>query len=308
MNFLKLIRYQNLLLLAFMQLILRFGFLKHQAIYLFLNDWQYILLILSTILIAGAGYIINDIMDLETDADNKPERVIIGKSISEAMGYNLYFVMNVTGVGIGFYLSNLIQKPTFAGIFIIIVTLLYLYATTFKRMLLVGNAIVALILAVSILIVGVYDLLPLTFETNQKEMGVYFSLLMDYAVFAFILNFIREIVKDLEDVDGDYNQGMNTLPIALGVSRTAKIVFGLGAIATVILLWYINEYLMNNQLYYAVICCLLFVVAPMIFFVVRIWNAQHKKEFHMLSTVLKWVIFFGILSVSVINLNIRYHA
>ncbi|WP_284652138.1 geranylgeranylglycerol-phosphate geranylgeranyltransferase [Flavobacterium terrisoli] len=308
MNFLKLIRYQNLLLLAFMQLVFRYGFLKHEAIYLFLSDFQYVLLVLATVMIAAAGYIINDIMDQETDNDNKPNNVVIGKRISEAMGYNIYFALNVTGVGIGFYLSNTIQKPTFAGIFIIIVTLLYLYATTFKRMLLVGNLIVAFLLGISILIIGLYDLSPLTFESNRKEMGVYFSLLLDYALFAFIINFIREIVKDMEDVNGDYNQGMNTLPIVLGVSRTAKVVFGLAIMATLILLLYINTYLMNNQLYYAVIYGLIFVVGPMIFFLVKIWNAKSKKDFHMLSTVLKWVIFFGILSILVINLNVKNNA
>ncbi|RKS02564.1 MULTISPECIES: geranylgeranylglycerol-phosphate geranylgeranyltransferase [unclassified Flavobacterium] len=308
MKYLKLIRYQNLLLLAFMQLIFRYGFLKHEAIYLFLSDFQYSLLVLSTVLIAAAGYIINDVMDQETDNDNKPNQVIIGKSISEAMAYNIYFALNVTGVGIGFYLSNTIQKPTFAGIFIIIVTLLYLYATTFKKMLLIGNIIVAFLLAISILIIGVYDLLPLTFENNQKEMGIYFSLLLDYALFAFCINFIREIVKDMEDINGDYNQGMNTLPIALGVSRTAKVVFGLGFISILILLWYINTFLMSNALYYAVIYALLFVVAPMIFFVIKIWNAKAKKDFTLLSTVLKWVIFFGILSILVINLNIKNNA
>jgi 4-hydroxybenzoate polyprenyltransferase len=247
-------------------------------------------------------------MDQETDNDNKPNHVIIGKSISEAMAYNLYFALNVTGVGIGFYLSNTIQKPTFAGIFIIIVTLLYLYATTFKKMLLIGNIIVAFLLAISILMVGIYDLLPLTFENNKKEMGIYFSLLLDYALFAFLINFIREIVKDMEDVNGDYNQGMNTLPIVLGVSRTAKVVFGLGIIATLILLWYINTYLMNNTLYFAVIYALLFVVSPMIFFVVKIWNAKTKKEFTLLSKVLKWIIFFGIVSILVIQLNIKSNA
>lgn len=308
MNFLRLIRYQNLLLLAFMQLIFRYGFLKHEAVYLFLSDFQYFLLVLSTVLIAAAGYIINDVMDQETDTDNKPNQVIIGKHISEAMAYNLYFVLNVTGVGIGFYLSNSIQKPTFAGIFIIIVTLLYLYATTFKKMLLIGNIIVAFLLAISILIVGVYDLLPLTFENNKKEMGIYFSLLLDYALFAFLINFIREIVKDMEDVNGDYNQGMNTLPIVLGVSRTAKVVFGMGVVASLILLWYINTYLMSNALYFAVIYALLFVVSPMVFFVVKIWNAKTKKEFALLSKVLKWVIFFGIVSILVIQLNIKYNA
>ena len=308
MNFLRLIRYQNLLLLAFMQLIFRYGFLKYEPIYLFLNDFQYGLLVLATLMIAAAGYIINDIMDQETDSENKPHVMIIGKGISESMAYNIYFVLNVTGVGIGFYLSNTIQKPTFAGIFIIIVTLLYLYATTFKRMLLIGNIIVAFLLAVSILIIGFYDLLPLTFENNQKEMGVYFALLLDYAFFAFILNFIREIVKDMEDVNGDYNQGMNTLPIALGVNRTTKVVFGLGIVTTLILLWYLNTYLMENRLYYAVIYALLFVVGPMIFFIIKAWNAKSKKDFHLLSSVLKWIIFFGILSILVINLNIKNNA
>ncbi len=308
MKFLKLIRYQNLLLIALMQLIFRYGFLKHQDIYLFLSDGQYLLLILSTMMIAAAGYIINDILDQETDNENKPERVIIGKGISETMGYNLYFALNVIGVGIGFYLSNAIQKPTFAGIFIIIVTILYLYATTLKQMILIGNLAVALLLSISILIIGVYDLLPLTFDSNRNEMALVFSLLMDYAIFAFVLNFIREIVKDMEDVDGDYTQGMNTLPIAIGINRTTKIVFGLGVFATCVLLWYINTYLMTNHLYYATIYGLLFVVSPMIFFVVKIWNAKSKQDFHFLSTLLKFVIFFGILSTAVITFNLKHHA
>jgi len=308
MSFLKLIRYQNLLLLAFMQLIFRYAFLKRQGMYLFLNDFQYGLLVLSTVLIAAGGYIINDIMDQETDYDNKPDAVIIGKNISEAMGYNLYFILNVTGVGLGFYLANCIEKPTFGGIFIIIVTLLYMYASSYKKMLLIGNFIVALVLSMSILIIGVFDLLPLlAYAENRVAIFTVFSFLLDYAIFAFILNLIREIVKDMEDVDGDYNQGMNTLPIALGVKRTAKVVVGLGVMATLLLLWYINTYLMANQLYYAVIYGLLLVVGPMIFFVVKVSNATSKKDFHLLSTVLKWVIFFGILSVAVITFNIKNH-
>jgi 4-hydroxybenzoate polyprenyltransferase len=306
MKFLKLIRYQNLLMLAFMQLIFRYGFLKYKDIYLFLNDFQYGLLVLATILIAGAGYIINDIMDQETDSDNKPDRVIIGKEISESMGYNLYFLMNVTGVGIGFYLANIIQKPTFGGIFIIIVTLLYLYATSFKKMLLVGNIIVALVLSLSILIIGLYDLLPLTFDVNRNEMGVIFSILLDYAIFAFIINFIREIVKDMEDIDGDYNQGMSTLPIAIGLNRTGKVVFVLGILATLLLLLYINDYFMNSKLYFVVIYSLLFIISPLVFFCVKIWSAKEKKDFSFLSMLLKWVIFFGILSIGIITLNMKY--
>ena len=306
MKYLKLIRYQNLLLLAFMQLIFRYGFLKFQNIFLSLADWQYGLLVLSTVLIAAAGYIINDILDQETDSDNRPESAIVGNSISVKVAYNLYFVLNIAGVGIGYYLANVINKPSFAGAFIIISATLYMYATSLKQMLIIGNVIVALLLSFSVLIIGLFDLLPATYEGNQAEMGVMFSILIDYAIFAFIINLIREIIKDMEDFTGDYNHGMSTLPIALGVSRTSKVVGVLGIIATLILLWYINSNLMLSKLYYAVIYGLLFIVAPMIFVVVKIWNAKEKEEFRLLSTVLKWVIFFGILSILVITLNIKY--
>ena len=307
MKSLKLIRYQNLLLLAFMQLLFRYGFLKFQTKFLSLTDWQYGLLVLATVLIAAAGYVINDILDQETDRDNDKGNVIVGNFISEKAAYNLYFVLNITGVGIGYYLSNVIQKPSFAGAFIIVSATLYMYATNLKQMLLIGNVIVALLLSFSVIIIGLFDLLPATYEGNQTEMGVIFSILIDYAIFAFIINLIREIVKDMEDVDGDYNSGMSTLPITIGIQKTSKIAAVLGCIATLILLWYVNSNLMSNKLYYVVIYGLLFIVAPMIFFVVKIWNAKEKEDFRLQSTVLKWVIFFGILSVLAINLNILYN-
>lgn len=307
MNYLRLIRYQNLLLLAFMQLIFRYGFLKFQNIPLALNHFQYGLLVLSTVLIAAAGYVLNDILDQETDYDNRPDKVIVGKSISEKNAYNFYFVLNVLGVAIGFYLSNLIQRPGFTAAFIIVSATLYMYASSLKQMLLVGNIIVALLLSFSVLIVGLFDLLPATYDGNRTEMGVMFSMLIDYAVFAFIINLIREIVKDMQDMEGDYNQGMSTLPIAIGINKTAKTVFFISILAVGILLWYINTYLMDNKLYFAVVYALLFVIAPMIFFVIKIWSAKTKQEFHLLSTVLKWIIFFGILSVFIVTLNIRYN-
>ena len=304
MKYLKLIRYQNLLLLAFMQLLFRYGFLKFQNIFLSLNDWQYGLLVLATVLIAAAGYVINDILDQETDYDNDKGNVIVGKLISEKVAYNFYFVLNITGVGIGYYLASVIHKPSFAGAFIIISATLYMYATSLKQMLLIGNIVVALLLSFSVIIIGLFDLFPATYEGNQTEMGIMFSILIDYAIFAFIINLIREIVKDMEDIEGDNNNGMSTLPIAIGLGKTSKIVGVLGIIAALILLWYINSNLMSSKLYYAVIYGLIFVVAPMIFFVVKVWNAKTKEEFRFLSTVLKWIIFFGILSILAVNLNI----
>lgn len=289
-----------------MQLIFRYGFLKLQNIPLALNDWQYGLLVLSTVLIAAGGYVINNIFDQDTDNDNKPNNVIVGKSISETNAYSIYVALNITGVSIGFYLSNVIAKPGFASLFILIAATLYFYAVNWKQMLLIGNFIVALLLSFSVIIIGIFDLFPVVNQSNQPLMANLFSILIDYAVFAFMINFIREIVKDLEDVNGDYNQGMRTLPIILGMSRTAKVVSILSFIPVCAILLYINNYLM--PLLFVTIYMLLFVVGPLLYFSIKIWSASSQKEFHVLSLLLKWILLFGILSILVISLNMKYNA
>jgi len=308
MKFLKLIRYQNLLMLAFMQVLFRYAFLKQQNIPLALSDLQYGLLVLSTVLLAAAGYVINNIYDVATDTINKPQDVVIGKGISETAAYNIYFGLNITGVAIGFYLSNVILRPGFATIFILIASMLYFYSTTLKQIMIVGNVVVALTLALSVIIIGVFDIFPAINTENKAQMASLFSILMDYALFAFMINFIREIVKDIEDVDGDYNQGMNTLPIAIGKSRAAKIALGFAIIPFILCLLYINTYFFKNNLIFVTLYAFAFVLAPLLYFIVKIFGAKTQKEFHHLSTVLKLILFFGILSILVITLNIHYNA
>ncbi|AOW11388.1 prenyltransferase [Flavobacterium gilvum] len=295
-------------MLALMQLIFRYGFLNYQNIPLALKDWQYFLLVFATIMIAAGGYIINNIMDQATDNDNKPNKVVVGKGISETNAYNLYFACTVLGVGTGFYLSNLIEKPGFASIFIIISATLYLYATSLKQMLLIGNIVVAFLLGFSVLIIGIFDLLPVINPGNKVVMAELFSILLDYALFAFVINFIREIVKDLEDVNGDYNQGMNTLPIAFGISRTSKLVLILSLIPLVMVILYIKNYFFEFNLYIATLYALICIVAPLIYFAVKMADAKKSKDFNHLSTVLKLIILFGLLSISVVTYNILHHA
>lgn len=308
MKFLKLIRYQNLLMLAFMQLLFRYAFLEQQDIPLALADWQYGLLVLSTVLIAAAGYVINNIFDVATDTINKPNDVVVGKGITETAAYNIYIALTISGVAIGFYLSNVIMRPTFATIFILIASLLYFYATSLKQIMILGNLIVALLLAFSVVIIGVFDIFPATNTDNQAQMASLFSILIDYALFAFMINFIREIIKDIEDVNGDYNQGMNTLPIAIGSARTAKIALGLAVIPFILLVLYINKYFIENNLFIVTFYAFAFVLAPLLYFIVKIFGAKSQKEFHHLSTVLKLILLFGILSIIVIAVNIKYNA
>ena len=164
----------------------------------------------------------------------------------------------------------------------------------------------AILLSCSVIIIGIFDLLPAIDAGNQQQMRIVFSILLDYAIFTFFINILREIIKDIEDVDGDYNQGIRTLPIVIGKSRTAKIVFGLSFVPILFLLYYINSYLLN--LIYTTIYLLLFVMGPLFYFTVKVWSAKSKKEFHTLSLLLKWIMFFGILSVVIISLNMKYNA
>ena len=307
MKYLKLIRYQNLLLLALMQLIFRFGYLELINIPLSLWYWQYALLIAATVLIAAGGYVINDIFDQETDLENHSKKTIIGNSISESKAYIIYASLTITGVLCGFILANSVDRSNFAVIFVLIATLLYFYASALKQIAVVGNIIVATLLAFSVIIIGIFDIVPNTFDFNQKQMMLAFAILFDYAKFAFIINFVREIIKDIEDIKGDTLQEMKTLPILIGVSKTSKIAFVLLLVPVLYLFYYVKSNLFDNNLLYSVFYMIALVIAPMIICLIKIWNAKEKSDYTQISKLLKWIIFFGILSIAVITLNIKYN-
>lgn len=307
MKYLKLIRYQNLLLLALMQLIFRFGYLELINIPLSLWYWQYALLIAATVLIAAGGYVINDIFDQETDLENHSKKTIIGNSISESKAYIIYASLTITGVLCGFILANSVDRSNFAVIFVLIATLLYFYASTLKQIAVVGNIIVATLLAFSVIIIGIFDIVPNTFDFNQKQMMLAFAILFDYAKFAFISNLVREIIKDIEDIKGDTLQEMKTLPILIGVSKTSKIAFVLLLVPVLYLFYYVKSNLFDNNLLYSVFYMIALVIAPMIICLIKIWNAKEKSDYTQISKLLKWIIFFGILSIAVITLNIKYN-
>ena len=191
MAILNLIRWKNLLMIAFVQLLIKYALFKPFNVDITLNWFGFLLLILSTLCIAAAGNIINDIQDVETDIVNRPEKVIIGKKVTEKTAYNLFIILNVIGVGLGFYLSNLVGRSGFFAIFVIISALLYIYATYLKQTLLVGNIVISVLVAMSVLIVGLFELLPVVNTQNQATQLTFFKILLDYALFAFIINLVR---------------------------------------------------------------------------------------------------------------------
>ncbi len=293
--FFNLIRWKNLLLIALAQVLVKYALFDADfGVATTFNVKGFGLLVLSTLFIAAAGYIINDIFDVETDQVNRPENLIIGNTIAEKHAYNFYAAFTLAGVGLGFYLSNMIGRPGFAAIFILISALLYVYASNLKQMAFLGNLTVALVVGLSLLIVGVFELLPAMTEENRPTQITFFRILLDYALFAFGITLLREMVKDIEDIDGDYNAGMKTLPIQLGRERSGKVVFALSLIPLIGVIFYIVTFLYKQPI--AVGYFLILILAPLIMFSVKSYQAETRTEWHKLSNLLKLVMITGVLS------------
>jgi 4-hydroxybenzoate polyprenyltransferase len=308
MDYFKLIRFQNLLLLAFMLLIFRYGFLMQQNIFLALTDIEYSLFILSMVCIAAGGYVINDIFDQEVDAHNKPDRRIIGVSISEEKGYYAYGALSILGVALGFYLSNVIEKPGFAVFYVLVVALLYVYAASLKQMPVIGNLVVALLAGASIFFIVIFDLYPITYDGNRQTMKVMFYMLKDYALFALVLTFLREIIKDQEDIEGDQQEGLQTLPIVLGQRKTNYITSIIALAVGVVLLIYTFTQVLEYKLWFTVIYATVTVIAPLFWVAIKAWSAREKADYRLMSLVLKLIFFFGILSIAVLTYNMIQNA
>lgn len=302
MKYLHLIRYQNLIFIALVQIFIKYGLFHPFGIEITLNAFGFALLVIATLCIAAAGNIINDIYDIDIDKINKPQKVLIGKSISEKSANNLFIILNVVGVAIGFYLANIIGKPAFSALFIVFSALLYLYASYLKGMLIIGNLLISALVAMSLIIVGLFDLMPAITPANQATQSTIFSIVLDYALFAFSLNFIREIVKDLQDINGDKKGDMNTLPITIGRKRTTTLIFILGILMVGGVVYYMYTYLYNHQV--LLLYFLFAIIAPLLYFCIKAWSAETQKDYAFLSTILKIVMFTGILSMLLFQFTI----
>tara|TARA_R110001599_G_scaffold24353_4_gene87966 strand:- start:16175 stop:17047 length:873 start_codon:yes stop_codon:yes gene_type:complete len=273
-GFIKIIRPENLLLVAFAQLMTAFFLVGTTNAGLpVLKDYHLYLLIISTVILTASGYMINDYYDVKIDYVNRPKAVVIGKGMKRRMVMILHTVMNVVGILVGLLVHPKIGAITFVAAF-----LLWLYSNTLKRLPFIGNLTVASLTGLAIWIVGIYY--------QKSEL-----LIITYAIFAFFINLMREILKDIEDRNGDRKHGCKTLPIVLGFRKTKNIIFIIAFlfVASILFVTFkINEPLLF--LYFGGLS--LFFIA----FMVKIYKADRKSHFSELSTISKLLMLTGILS------------
>ena len=282
-DFLKLIRYKNILIISITQVLSYFFLSPLIGINDVLSN-RFLLLISSTFLSAAAGYIINDYMDVKLDMVNKPKAVIIGKSISRRWAILLHSGFNILAIFLAWQISYRV-----AGLVFTCSLLLWMYSQYFKKSYLLGNFLVALMTASTIFILIPFD------ENTNIPACIAFSL------FAFFSNLIREIIKDTEDMRGDSKFNAKTLPIKLGTRKTKtiliflQIIFIISCIILVIMFPSIsftnNSYFLWFALYISIL-----VILPSFYSLYLIWNADTKKHFTKLSFLSKLIMIFGVFS------------
>jgi len=296
--FLRLIRCKNLLLIIYLQILLKFSLFSAFELTANLSIFQFVILVFSLILITAAGYIINDIFDLKSDLINKPQKVIVTNYFSVENSQRLYLIINTLGIVLGIGLSLSIQKPSYSFIFMGASLLLYLYSKTLKSKPIIGNIAVSFLVAFPIITLCLFDL---NFEIQSEDQQLVIYVILLLSAFAFLINLVREIVKDIEDINGDYKLKMNTLPILLGVARTKKIASFLCVFPLGLLLFLVAKYATIFK--FTIFYLLLFTLVPLLYVALKLLSAKTKKEFKKLSFFLKIIMFLGINSLLILTLN-----
>ena len=298
MKLIKLYGLHNVLLLALGMFAFKYGFLDRQSgIILALNELQFAGLVLSCALIAAGGFFINNVVGIGKENTSK---------YNEATAYNIYIALTLAGVGIGYYVADFIGKPMFSGVFIAGAATMYIYATSLKQTILVSNILIALTLTLPFVAMGVFTLFPVLTNDNRPLLAILFRIMLDYALFIFVIGLLISFVTDLTTTDEDYNSGINTLPIVLGRTRTLKIILAFTILPVAMLFYYGNTYIIDLTI--ALGYSLFLILGPLVYFAIKVWSAKTQKDFLHLETVLRVVMLFALLSIIVITFNIEYNA
>ena len=263
-------------------------------------------LILSCVFVAAGGYVINDYFDTKIDSINRPNAVLVTKDINRSTAVTWHIVLSVIGCLLGFLVSIRIGIWKVGFMYPIVVGLLWYYSAVYKKMFFVGNFVVAVLTALIVVLPAVYEIPGLSANTSEViQYGALDPYLILYqssvlALFAFMTTLIREIIKDMEDCEGDSSQGASTMAIVLGVKKT-KIVVAVLLVLTILgLIFLMLNYLPEVLTYFYISIA---VVLPLCFCLVKLLKAKTKNDFHFCSRLMKLIMLAGIFYLFIMRYN-----
>lgn len=259
-----------------------------------LSEGLFYLLMLASVFIAGAGYIINDYFDVNIDQVNKSSKVIVGKYINRRTAILLHALLSFLGLVLSLYVGYKIQNALIPFFNFIAIVILWFYSSTFKKKILIGNVLISLLTAWVILVLTLSE-----YRFRISPHDVVWQRLLKvsfiYAGFAFIISLIREVIKDMEDLEGDLKYGCKTMPIVWGLP-VSKVFTGVWIVVLVAVLLAIQIYVVQFGWWLSALYSLIAIIIPLIWVLRKLYTANTTTQFHQLSTVIKLVMLAGILS------------
>lgn len=298
--FLKLIRWPNLFFIALTQSLFYFCVFDRlllQAAFPH-SHLLFFLLVSASVVIAAAGYIINDYFDVQIDAINKPQKVVVDKMVKRRWAIMWHWLLSSLGIVLSLYISYKIGNWIIAIANLFCVLLLWFYSTTFKRKILSGNIIIAALTAWVIVVVYFFcgaNIINWQQTSIPFDVTKFFKYVVLYAGFAFIVSLIREVVKDLEDMQGDAMYDCRTMPIAWGVP-VSKVYTAVWLVVCVAALTIIQLYAVQLGWWHIALYGIVFTILPLLWILRKLFKARVAADYKQLSTQIKFVMLAGILS------------
>jgi 4-hydroxybenzoate polyprenyltransferase len=323
-EFFKLIRWQNLLMVILTMVLMRYAVLapligrvgviltsgsgEEIPMSLQFPWYDFLLLVTATVFITAGGYVINDYFDIKTDLINKG-KVIVGTKVPRRQAIMWHNLLNIAGVAIGFYISSRAGYIWLGALFLVVSGLLYFYSASYKRQFLIGNLVVALLTALVPMLVVFYEWPALYryYSLNAirlPEFNFIIYWIGGFSLFAFITNLIREIIKDIEDFEGDLAYGRNTIPVVIGI-LSAKIVSVSLILIMVVLLYLIWHFYISDTITLVYITAA--IVLPLLYVIYKLLKSSERRELHHASSMMKIVMISGIFYSVVVKIILTWN-
>lgn len=304
----RLIRWPNLIIVAASQVLIRhcvLGPLLHKAqLELQLPEKLFILLVFATVLITAGGYAINDYFDRKLDRVNKPHSLIVGRLIypRHAMAYHLLF--SIIGVTAGCWVALKSGQLYLGLVFFMVSGLLWFYSTTYKRELILGNVLVAIMTALVPFLVLLFELPLLAGHYGSYITPVVRYMLiwvLGFALFAFLLNLTREVVKDSEDFEGDQAYGKRTIPVVWGMKAARYIAAALILLTVVLLILAWLFYIPDSI---TLIYFLAMLIVPLMIVLTLLLRKETRESLHTINIILKLIMISGLGYMIIVSFNL----
>lgn len=306
----KLVRLPNLAFMVVFQCLLRYQLILpmlHQyGMEAALSGFQFAMLVVATVGIAAGGNAINDYFDIEADKINKPARVVVGTAVNRRLALLTHVTTTLIGLFAGLYLAYILRRPAFLMLFVSLPVLLWFYSTHFKKQILVGNLLVATLVALTGYMVVSVEFAALdrahSAVTSEPPLSWIWYIVCAYSIFAFISNLGREMIKDMEDKDGDAKAGCHTLVIELGDQYSKTVITLVEAVLLIgcaMALTGIPDHIDAKvpTAYFTTM-----IAVPTLALCVMLWRGRIPSDYHRASVMSKVIMAAGMLSLLFINL------